>query len=82
MNNPNGRAAQPLALIYGSIPGAPLRLFLTRREAAAACGVSPATITRVKNTGALKAKKTAARGGRELYRIEDLQAWYEGLEDA
>ncbi|ABL80090.1 MULTISPECIES: helix-turn-helix domain-containing protein [unclassified Nocardioides] len=65
-----------------SVQGAPIRLFLTRQQAAVACGVSPATISRVKNTGALKAKKTAPRGGRELYRIEDLQAWFDGLDDA
>lgn len=58
------------------------RLFLTRREAAEACGVSVATIARAKASGALKAKKTAERGGRELYRIEDLRAWFDGLEDA
>lgn len=61
---------------------APARLFLTRREAAEACGVSVDTIRRAKNTGALRAKKTSARGGRELYRVTDLEAWYDGLADA
>lgn len=60
----------------------PPRLFLTRREAAEACGVSVDTIRRAKNAGRLRAKKTAERGGRELYRVEDLLAWFEQLDDA
>ena len=65
-----------------STPAVGVKLFLNRREAAAACGVSPNTISRAKNAGLLKAKKTAERGGRELYKISDLEAWVEGLEDA
>lgn len=59
-----------------------VKLFLNRREAAAACGVSPATISRWKNSGRLRAKKTAERGGRELYTPEDLKACVASLEDA
>lgn len=59
-----------------------VKLFLTRKEAAEACGVSVHTIARAKNAGALKAKKTAERGGKELYRVEDLEKWYAGLADA
>lgn len=59
-----------------------MKLFLTRREAAEACGVSVDTIARAKNRGDLKAKKTAARGGKELYRVSDLEAWFDQLEDA
>ncbi len=58
------------------------KLFLTRKEAAAACGVSVDTIARAKHAGKLRAKKTATNGGKELYRVEDLQAWFEQLEDA
>ena len=59
-----------------------VKLFLTRREAAEACGVSPDTIARAKNAGKLRAKKTADRGGKELYRVEDLQVWFDSLQDA
>jgi DNA-binding transcriptional MerR regulator len=59
------------------------RLFLTRREAAEACGVSEDTIRRAKDRGLLKAKKTGnAGGGKELYRIADLEAWFDSLADA
>lgn len=61
---------------------APPRLFLTRKEAALACGVSVDTIRRAKAAGQLRAKKTAANGGKELYRVEDLKAWFDQLEDA
>jgi DNA-binding transcriptional MerR regulator len=57
-------------------------LYLNRKEAAKACGVSPATISRWKNSGKLRAKKTAERGGRELYTPEDLKRCVESLEDA
>ncbi len=60
----------------------PARLFLNRREAAAACGVSVSTIARAKAAGHLRAKKTAVRGGKELYRLADLEAWFEQLTDA
>lgn len=58
------------------------KLFLTRKEAAEACGVSVDTIARAKQRGDLRAKKTASRGGKELYRVIDLEAWFDGLEDA
>lgn len=58
------------------------RLFLTRREAAEACGVSEDTIRRAKEAGRLKAKKTGPKGGKELYSIASLEAWFEGLADA
>lgn len=58
------------------------KLFLNRNEAATACGVSPATISRAKNAGKLKAKKTAKRGGRELFSIQALEAWVNAMEDA
>lgn len=58
------------------------RLFLTRREAAEACGVSEDTIRRAKEAGRLKAKKTGPKGGKELYSIAALEAWFEGLVDA
>lgn len=62
------------------------RLAYTRREAAAMCGVSVETIARAKNAGELKAKRLTKdetqKGGRELYRLEDLQAWLDGLADA
>lgn len=58
------------------------RLFLTRKEAAEACGVSEDTIRRAKEAGRLKAKKTGSKGGKELYSIAALEAWFEGLIDA
>lgn len=58
------------------------RLFLTRKEAAAACGVSEDTIRRSKESGRLKAKKTGATGGKELYSIAALTAWFDSLNDA
>lgn len=65
---------------------APLRLAYTRREAAEMCGVSVDTIRRAKAKGDLKAKRLTSdesrAGGKELYRLEDLQAWLEGLADA
>jgi excisionase family DNA binding protein len=57
-------------------------LFLSRKQAAEACGVSTDTIARAVKAGHLRAKKTAARGGKELYRVADLEAWFDGLEDA
>ena len=63
----------------------PRRAF-TRREAAEMYGVSVDTIRRAKNTGALKAKRLTndetRAGGKELFRLEDLEAWFDGLADA
>lgn len=58
------------------------RIFLTRKEAAEACGVSEDTIRRAKNAGKLRAKKTSEGRGKELYRIADLEAWGDSLDDA
>ena len=58
------------------------KLYLNREEAAEACGVSPSPISRWKNAGRLRAKKTAKRGGRELFTPEDLRRCVESLEDA
>lgn len=57
-------------------------LFLNRKEAAKACGVSVDTIARAQAQGKLKAKKTAERGGKHLYTLEDLKAWHASLDDA
>lgn len=50
------------------------------------CGVSMDTIAKAKNTGRLKAKRLTEdekrAGGKELYRLVDLEAWLEGLADA
>lgn len=60
-----------------------IKLFLTRAEAAEACGVSPDTIRRAKDSGHLRAKKTGENGGgKELYRVADLEAWFDSLQDA
>jgi hypothetical protein len=62
------------------------RLAFTRKEAAEMCGVSTHTISKAKNAGALKAKRLkddeSSAGGKELYRLEDLRAWLDGLADA
>lgn len=58
------------------------KLSLDKHEAAAACGVSTATIMRAKNAGLLKAKKTSERGGKTLFTLAALQAWLDGMEDA
>lgn len=62
------------------------RLAFTRREAAEMCGVSEDTIRRAKNAGLLKAKRLTKdeerKGGKELYTLEALRAWLDGLADA
>lgn len=59
------------------------RLFLTRVEAAESCGVAPDTIRRAIKSGALRAKRTGKNGGgKDLIRVTDLDAWFDGLEDA
>ena len=57
-------------------------MFLTLKQAAAVTGVSADTLSRNIHAGTLRAKKTAATGGKTLVRIEDLETWFEGLEDA
>lgn len=65
---------------------APTRLAYTRKEAAEMCGVSEDTIRRAKNKGDLRAKRLTKdetkKGGKELYRLEDLQDWLDGMADA
>lgn len=58
------------------------RLFLDRKEAAKVCGVSVDTIRRAQHQGLLRAKQTGKDGGKTLYRVADLEAWFERLEDA
>jgi len=58
------------------------RQWLNKAEAAEFLGLSKSTIARAKQAGKLPAKKTAGRGGRELYRVEDLLAWVDSMEDA
>lgn len=57
-------------------------LFLTLREAARVTGVSRDTLKRDIHRGRLKAKITAANGGKILIRVSDLDAWFDGLGDA
>lgn len=68
-------------------PSPPLpRLAYTRKEAAEMCGISEDTIRRAKNNGALKAKRlkkdATQKGGKELYTVDALRQWLEGLPDA
>jgi excisionase family DNA binding protein len=58
------------------------RLFLTRDEAAKACGVSLDTIRRAIGSGRLRAKRTGKEGGKHLIRVADLEDWFSQLEDA
>lgn len=58
------------------------RLFLTRAEAAHACGVSEDTLRRAIHSGRLKAKRTGKEGGKHLIRVADLEDWFSQLEDA
>lgn len=57
-------------------------MFLTLKQAAAVTGVSADTLSRNIHAGTLRAKKTAATGGKTLVRIEDLSAWFDQLDDA
>lgn len=52
---------------------------VTRQEAAEMYGVSPATLRRAETSGTLRAKDL---GGRRRYRVEDLDAWFDQLDDA
>lgn len=62
------------------------RLAVTRKEAAQMLGVSEDTLRRAKNRGELKAKRLTRdetqKGGKELYSVADLRAWFDGLADA
>ena len=57
-------------------------LFLTLKQAAAVTGVSADTLAKNIHAGDLRAKKTAATGGKTLVRISDLEEWFDGLVDA
>lgn len=52
---------------------------MTRQEAADAYSVSIDTLRRAEAAGTLRGKSV---GGRRRYRVEDLEAWFDGLEDA
>ena len=59
------------------------RIALSRKEAAAAVGVSQATISAAIATGALRARRTGEKGlGNYMIRPADLEAWIDGLEEA
>lgn len=63
------------------------RISFNRREAAEILGVSPALIKKAKLAGHLKAKSTSYDKdgnptGSDLYTLEDLKAWHDGLVDA
>lgn len=55
------------------------RKAVSRKEAAEMFGVSEATLRRAEAAGTLRAKTI---GGRRRYRVEDLDAWFDGLDDA
>lgn len=57
---------------------------LTIKQAAAACGLSPATINRAIHSqdNPLKAKRTAKVGGKTLIFPKDLEAWVRRMADA
>ena len=57
-------------------------LFLTLKQAAAVTGVSADTLAKNIHSGDLRAKKTAATGGKTLVRVSDLEEWFDGLVDA
>ncbi|WP_370246940.1 helix-turn-helix domain-containing protein [Nocardioides sp.] len=63
-------------------PALPARKWLNRIEAAQYVGLSPDTILRLKRAGKITAKRTAARGGKDLYSVESLDAWVDSLEDS
>jgi excisionase family DNA binding protein len=64
------------------------QLFYGREEAARRAGVSPDTVRRAINSGALKAKRTGwddekkVPTGKYLIGDDDLRAWFDGLADA
>jgi excisionase family DNA binding protein len=57
-------------------------MFLTLKQAAAVVGVSADTLAKNIHAGNLRAKKTAATGGKTLVRVSDLEDWFDGLADA
>lgn len=56
-----------------------VRIAVSRRTAAEMYDVSEATLRRAEAEGRLRAKII---GGRRRYRIADLDAWFDQLEDA
>lgn len=58
------------------------RLALTIPEAAAACGLSDATIRRAIRAGDLRAKTSAGRGRKQVVLVKALEEWLEGMADA
>ena len=63
------------------------QMFLDRKAAAKACGVSIDLITRGITTGKLKAKRTGKNAdgdatGKYLISVKALEDWFNGLEDA
>ncbi|WP_374457751.1 helix-turn-helix domain-containing protein [Nocardioides sp.] len=55
------------------------KVVVTRKEAQEMYGVSEATLRRAEAAGTLRAKTL---GGRRRYRVEDLDAWFDQLDDA
>lgn len=64
----------------------PPRLALDIKDAAAACGLSVSTLDRAHKAGLLKAKRSGTaergRGAKRVFRVRDLEAWLDSLEDA
>lgn len=61
----------------------PPKLFLSLAEAAEATGMGPDYLRGAVAAGILRAKRTGPNGGgRYLFRLADLEAWFEGLEAA
>ena len=59
------------------------RLFLRLNEAAESVGTSPDVLRAAVRSGHLRAKRTGRDGGGlYLFRVSDLEAWFDGLEDA
>jgi excisionase family DNA binding protein len=58
------------------------KLFLTLKQAAEVTGLSADTLAKNIHAGNLRAKKTAATGGKTLVRIADLEEWFDGLPEA
>lgn len=55
------------------------RVAVSRQTAAEMYDVSEQTLRRAEAEGTLRAKTI---GGRRRYRLADLEAWFEGLDDA
>lgn len=62
------------------------RISVTRREAAEMLGVSPDVIKAARDAGSLHPKAVSVRKDgqvtKELYRVSELQEWFDGLVDA